>query len=131
MSLTKTQLINNIASDTGLIQKKSREILTVMLDIFIVALAGGNIISIRGFGKFYSINPKEKKIRHPLTGQIMTVGPRRTIKFKSFKYLREEIDDFEFDSDEFKRQNKIILQLLYDLIENFGDYEEEEEEDTV
>jgi len=131
MSLTKTQLIKNIASDTGLIQKKSREILTVMLDIFIAALAIGDIISIRGFGKFYSINQKERKIRHPLTGQIMTVGPRRTIKFKSFKFLREEINDYEFDFDEFRRQNMIILQQLYDLIENSGDYGEDEEEDAV
>jgi DNA-binding protein HU-beta len=131
MSLTKAKLIKFIASDIGFSQKKTSEIFAVLLDIFTATLANGDSISIRGFGKFYISDQKERKIRHPLTGQIIIVGTKRTAKFKSFKFLREEINDFGFDFDEFKRQNKIILQLLYDLIENFGDYEEEEEEDTV
>ena len=94
-------------------------------------LANGDSIPIRGFGKFYVSDQKERRIRHSLTGQIIIVGPKRAVKFRSFKFLREEINDLGFDFDEFKRQNKIILQLLYDLIENSGDYEEEEEEETV
>jgi len=45
--------------------------------------------------------------------------------------LCEKINDFEFGFDEFKRQNMIILHQLYDLIENSGDYEEDEEENVV
>jgi nucleoid DNA-binding protein len=134
MSLTKAKLIQFIAADTGFSQKKTSEIFAVLLNILTSTLANGDSIPIRGFGKFYVSYHKERKIRHLLTGQIVIVGPKRAVKFKSFKFLREEINDFGFDFDEFKRQNKIILQLLYDLIENSGDYEEkedEEEEDTV
>jgi hypothetical protein len=49
------------------------------------------------------------------------VGPKKYIRFRCFKFLREEINDFEFEFEEFKRQNKKILQQLYDLIENSRD----------
>ena len=131
MSLTKANLIQFIAADTGFSQKKTSEILAVFLDILTATLANNDSIPIRRFGKFYVTDQKERKIRHPLTGQIVIVGPKRAVKFKSFKFLREEINDIRFDFDEFKRQNKTTLQLLYDLIESSGDYQEEEEEDTV
>lgn len=133
MLLTKTKLIRFIAADTGFSQKKASKIFAVFMDILASTLAGGDSISISGFGKFYVTDQKERKIRHPLTGKIIIVGPKRSVKFKSFKFLREEINDFEFDFDAFKGQNKIILQQLYDLIENSGDYEEEkeEEEETI
>ena len=78
MSLTKAQLVKKISSDTGYTQKKSSEILATLLSIFTAELAKGESISIRGFGKFYISHQKEKKIRHPLTGQIIKAGPKRT-----------------------------------------------------
>ena len=131
MSLTKAQLTKAIAFDTGFSQKKTSEILAVLLNIITATLANGDSISLRGFGKFYLIDQRERRIRHPLTGKIMNVGPKRAVKFRSFKFLRETINDFGSIIDAFKQQNKIILRQLYDLIKNSGDYEEEEEEETV
>jgi nucleoid DNA-binding protein len=131
MSLTKANLIQFIAADTGFSQRRTSKIFAVLLDILTATLANGDSIPIRGFGKFYVSYQKERKIRHPLTSQIIIVGPKRTVKFKPFKFLREEINDFGFDFGKFKRQNKIILQQLFDLIENSGDYEEEKEEETA
>jgi nucleoid DNA-binding protein len=131
MPLTKIELIQFIAANTGFSQKKTSEILAVLLNTLTATLASGDSIPIRGFGKFYVSDQKSRNIRHPLTGQIIIVGPKRAVKFKSFKFLRKEINDFVFDFDEFKRQNKMILQLLYDLVENSGDYEEEEEEEET
>ena len=128
MSLTKTQLIKAIASETGFSQKKTSEIYSVLINILTAKLASGDIISISGFGKFYVRNQTKRKIRHPQTGEVIKIGPKRTVKFKSFKFFRKEINGFELDFDEFKRQNKKILQQLYDLIENSGDYEDEEED---
>ena len=126
MPLTKTQLIKAIASETGFSQKKSSEIYSVLINILTAKLAADDIISIRGFGKFYVNNQTKRKIRHPQTGEVLKIGPKRTVKFKSFKFLREESNGFGFDFDEFKRQNRIILQQLYDLIENSSGYKEEE-----
>ena len=131
MSLTKTQLIKAIASETGFSQKKTSEIYSVLINILTAKLANGDIISISGFGKFYARNQTKRKVRHPQTGEVIKIGPKRTVKFKSFKFLREESNGFVFDFDEFKRQNRIILQHLFHLIENSSDYDEDEEKDTV
>jgi nucleoid DNA-binding protein len=127
-SFTKAKLIQLIASDIGFSKRKTSEILSVLLKILATSLAKGDSISIRGFGKFYVSDQKERKIRHPLTGQIILVGPKKVAKFKPFISLREKINDLGFDLDMFKKHNKIILRQLYDLVENSGDYEEEEEE---
>ena len=129
MPLIKAKLVRSIATDTGFSQKKSFEILKVLLDSLIETLAKGDSVRIRGFGKFYLRYQKERKIRHPSTGQNIIVGPKKTVKFRCFKSLHQEINYFDFLLYKFKRENEIILQQLYDLIVNSGDYEEEE--DTV
>lgn len=131
MSLTKAQLIKAIAFDTRFSQKKTSEILASLLRILTATLANGDSISLRAFGKFYLRDQKARKIKHPLTGKIINVGPKSVVKFKSFKFLREAINDLGSIFDAFKQQNKIILQQLYDLIMESSDYEEEDEEEMV
>jgi integration host factor subunit alpha len=126
MSLTKAQLVKKISSDTGYTQKKSSEILATLLSIITAELAKGESISIRGFGKFYTINQTARKIKHPSTGQLILSNQKKIIKFKYFKSLRKELNDFEFYLEEFERQNKIILRQLFDIIESAEDYVEEE-----
>ncbi len=99
------------------------------MDSLTETLAKGDSVRIRGFGKFYLRYEKERKIRHPSTGQNIIVGPKKAVKFRCFKSLHQEINYFDFYLYEFKRENEIIFQQLYDLIENSGYYEEEE--DTV
>ena len=131
MSLTKAQLVKKISSDTGYTQKKSSEILTAIISIFTAALARGESVSIRGFGKFYAINQTHKKIKHPLKGQLISSKQKKIVRFKNFKYLRKAINGFEFQIEEFERQNKIILRQLFDLIEKAGDYVEPEYEEEA
>jgi nucleoid DNA-binding protein len=63
MSLTKAQLVKKISSDTGYTQKKSSEILATLLSIITAELAKGESISIRGFGKFYTIKQTARKMK--------------------------------------------------------------------
>ena len=124
--LSKSQLIRLIAADTGLSQKKSFNIVNVLLGIITTSLSKGEIVSIRGFGKFYFKDQQKRKIRHPSTGQFITVGPKKRVQFKCSKFIYEEINFFDFD--EFKRQNEITIQQLYYLVENSRDYEDDEEQ---
>ena len=48
MSLTKAQLTKAIAFDTGFSQKKTSEILAVLLKILTATLVSGDNISLRG-----------------------------------------------------------------------------------
>jgi len=116
MPLATVQLVKLIAADTGLSQKKSSEILRILLNTLTDTLANDGSVRIWGLGKLFLKYRKERKIRHPLTGQQVVIGPKKTINFKCFKSLLQEINCY--DLDEFKRQNESILQQLYDLIEN-------------
>ena len=133
MPLRKTELARLIANDTGLNQKKSNEVLKVLMDTLIESLRNSETVQIRGFGKLYLRNQKERKIRHPITGKSIIVGPKKIAKFKSFKALQNTINYYNFDINVFNKENELILQQLYELIEYSGDYEDEmeEEEDTV
>ena len=77
MPLTKTQLARLIAADTGLSQKKSAKILNVLIDILKHALASGDSVRIRGFGKFYLKYPKKRTIKHPSTGKNLIIGQNK------------------------------------------------------
>jgi nucleoid DNA-binding protein len=134
MPLRKTQLARLIAADTGLSQKKAAEILNILIDILKHALVSGSNVQIRGFGKFYLKYQKERIIRHPSTGESLKIGKKNIVKFRSYKALHKEINYYDFDMTNFAKENEVILQQLFELIEYSGDYEEdqeEEEEDMV
>jgi nucleoid DNA-binding protein len=129
MALTEAKLVRLIAKDTKLSQKKSSEIVKVLISNLIETLAMGDSVSIRRFGKFYLKYRKERIITHPLTHKRILVGPKKTVKFKCFKSLHDEINykDVEgYNTNRFKKENELILQQLYELIEGSGDYEWEE-----
>jgi nucleoid DNA-binding protein len=128
MPLTKTQLARLIAADTGLSQKKSAKILNVLIDIIKHALARGDSVQIRGFGKFYLKYQKKRTIKHPSTGDNLIIGQKNIAKFRSFKVLHKEINYYDFDITKFFKENEEILKQLFDLIEYCGDYEEQDEE---
>ena len=127
MPLIKSQLVRLIASDTGLSQKKSSKTLNVFLQALTDSLAKGNNIKIAGFGKLYLRYQKERKIRHPSTGQNVIVSPKKTVKFKCFKNLRHEINYLDYDLNKFNSENESVLKQLYNLIEKTTDYAKEEE----
>jgi DNA-binding protein HU-beta len=129
MPLRKTELARLIANDTGLTQKKSNEVLKVLMDTLTESLRRGDSVRIRGFGKLFLRNQKELKIRHPITGKSIIVGPKKIANFKSFKALQGTINYYDFDINVFNRENEVILQQLYELIENSRDYEGEMEEE--
>jgi len=83
MSLTKAKLVKKISSDTGgYAQKKSSEILTAILAILTATLARGESVSIYRFGQFCTINQKERKIKHPSTGQLIVCKQKKIVRFK-------------------------------------------------
>ena len=106
-------------------KKNHLRFFATLLSIFNAELAKGESISIRGFGKFYTINQTERKVKHPSTGQLILSKQKKIAKFKSFKSLRKDINDFAFDLEEFKKQNKTILRQLFDIIESAEDYVED------
>ena len=93
MTLTKANLIENIAEANGYTQVNARKISETMLEIIKGTLENGEDVLISGFGKF-CVNEKEKRRgRNPATGNDLMLKPRRVVTFKCSGKLRDQINN--------------------------------------
>jgi len=125
MHINKTLFIDLISSDTGLSKKQSSNVLVVLLNTICAELAQGNSVQLKGFGKFY-VEPRFiKKTKNSSTVLSVKTKPKSFAKFKASKVLLEKLNNLDFGDIE--ENNRIILQQLYELIENSEEYEETED----
>ena len=91
-TLTKAQIIENVAEENGFTRIKSVETIEIMLELIKSTLASGEDVLISGFGKFCVKNKSERRGRNPATGQDMMLPPRRVVTFQCSGKLREKIN---------------------------------------
>jgi uncharacterized protein YjbI with pentapeptide repeats len=116
MGMTRKILIQSIAKDTGLSQRKSSEILSVLLNSIISALASGDFVLLRKFGKFQAKERKARRVKHPVSGNTIIIEKRRAVAFKCSYCLKDLLNE-ELVDPAFVESNQAGLQMLYDLIE--------------
>jgi len=75
MALTKAQIVESIHNQIGFTQKKSSEIVEILLELIKNTLESGEDVLISRFGKFCVNEKKERKGRNPGTGRQK--GPLR------------------------------------------------------
>ena len=92
MAVSKSNIVRSVSKDLGWTLKKSRHTVDVLLDIIKNTLQTHEQIAIRGFGKFFIQHRKARRLRHPASGRIIQVPPKRVVGFKSFKGLRDKIN---------------------------------------
>jgi len=90
--MNKSDLINQIASATGLTKTKSGEIIDVVTESMKDALSKGEKVTLVGFGTFSSTKRKERKGRNPKTGEVITIPAKTVVKFKSGSYLSDSVN---------------------------------------
>jgi integration host factor subunit alpha len=88
MTLTKSQIIEDIAEQNGYTRKKSIETVEYIREIIKSTLTSDQDIMISGFGKFCVKEKPEHKGRNPATGEDMVLRPRRVVTFKCSGKLR-------------------------------------------
>ena len=92
MTLTKAQMVNEIAQQNGFPKTQSAEIVETVLELIKKALASGGDVLISGFGKFCVKEKKEREGRNPATGDDIILAPRRVVTFKCSGKLRDKIN---------------------------------------
>ncbi len=92
MSLTKERIIDNIFNSSDLSKTRSRQVVESLLEFIKKALESGEDVLISGFGKFCVKEKNESRGRNPATGNDLTLGARRVIKFKCSGVLRDKIN---------------------------------------
>jgi nucleoid DNA-binding protein len=80
--MTKADLVEGVATKTGLTKTDVAVVVDTFLDAIKDTLEGGKNIEIRGFGTFKVKLRKARKARNPRTGDEVPVPDRKVPVFK-------------------------------------------------
>ena len=90
--MNKADLIDSVASATGLGKAEADSAVESVLDVISAALQRGESVSLVGFGIF-SVSERAGRIgRNPRTGESITIAPSRAPKFKAGKGLKDDVN---------------------------------------
>ncbi len=89
--MTKTELIDKIASGAGLSKTEATRALDSTLDAVKVSLKKGQKVTLVGFGTFAVTKRKARKGRNPRTGQVINIPAAKTPKFTAGKALKDAV----------------------------------------
>lgn len=90
-TITKKELINRIADETGQTKVVVKEILQRFLDHIIDELGAGNRLEFREFGVFEIRERAARSARNPRTMEPVDVRAKRVVKFKVGRLMRERV----------------------------------------
>ena len=89
--MTKTELIDKIASGAGLSKADASRALDSTLDAVKASLKKGQKVTLVGFGTFAVTKRKARKGRNPRTGQVINIPAAKTPKFTAGKALKDAV----------------------------------------
>jgi len=94
MTMTKRDLVVRIADETGLVQQDVYAVIQKTLDYITESLAKGENVEFRNFGVFEVQERKARIGRNPnRPSQVVTIPPRKVVKFKAGKIMKQLITD--------------------------------------
>jgi DNA-binding protein HU-beta len=89
--MTKAELIDKVASGTGLTKADASRALDATLNSVKSALKKGQKVTLVGFGTFSVVKRKSRKGRNPRTGEVITIPAAKVPKFTSGKSLKDAV----------------------------------------
>ena len=89
--MNKAELIRELSKQSTFSQKQCQSFLTALKVVFKDTLNKGEMISLAGFGKFYTKLSRRKLIFSPLTFQNHTPKSQILLKFRASSALKWQI----------------------------------------
>ena len=93
LTITKKELVNRIAEETGQTKVVVKDILQRFLDEIIDELSHGNRLEFREFGVFEVRERAARRAQNPRTLEKVHVPGKRVVKFKVGRLMRERVCD--------------------------------------
>ncbi|HKI78542.1 MAG TPA: HU family DNA-binding protein [Ignavibacteriaceae bacterium] len=90
--MTKADIVDKVASGTGLTKLETEAIIEGFFKTVIEALKEGNGIEIRGFGSYKVKKKNARQARNPKTGEQVFVPEHYVPTFKFSKDFKEMVD---------------------------------------
>ncbi|MEW6746834.1 MAG: HU family DNA-binding protein [Planctomycetota bacterium] len=112
-TITKKELVNRIADRTGQTKVITKEIIQFFLDEIITELSRGNRLEFREFGVFEVKPRKARRAQNPRTLEKVQVPPKKVVKFKVGRIMREKVGDGLADEYQTRRvRSKTATSML-------------------
>ena len=90
--MNKTELIEDVATRTGLTKKDAGAAVDALFEAVTEALARGDRVQLVGFGTFEVRRRAARSGRNPQTGEVMAIAARNVPVFKAGKSLKESVE---------------------------------------
>lgn len=90
--MTKTELIDQVAAESGLTKKDSVKALDAVFDTISQALSEGEKVQLVGFGSFEARKREARKGRNPQTGAEIEIPAQILPVFTAGKALKDAVD---------------------------------------
>lgn len=87
--MNKPELVAEVANQTRLTKKASREAVDVIISAITDCLAGGERATLVGFGTFQVMERKARKGVNPQTREAINIPAKRVPKLRAGKGLKE------------------------------------------
>ena len=91
--MNKTQLIDEVADETGLTKATAASTIEAVFGRIERSLKVGNKVTIVGFGTFGISSRKARIGRNPQTGAEIDIKAKKVVRFKSGKQLDDSVND--------------------------------------
>jgi len=92
-TVTKKELVDRIAEHTGSKRVEVKKVVQDFLDEIIGELGRGNRLEFRDFGVFETRERAARTAQNPKTLQRVHVPPKRTVKFKVGRMMKQKLQD--------------------------------------
>lgn len=89
--MNKTDLVNSVASMSGLSKADSTRAIDAIIDSITKSLKRGDDVRLVGFGTFCVANRKATEGRNPRTGEKIQIPAKKLPKFKPGKGLKQAV----------------------------------------
>ena len=90
--MNKGDLINKVAESAGLTQAQAKTAVNSVFESVSDSLAGGDKVTLVGFGTFSVSHREAREGRNPATGQTITIAAKSNVKFKPGKELTDSVN---------------------------------------
>jgi len=90
--MNKAELVEEVADQTGLTKRVSREAVDAIVSAITDSLAREERVTLVGFGSFQVMQRKARRGRNPQTGRELQIPAKKVPKFKAGRGLREAVE---------------------------------------
>ena len=89
--MTKAELVSLVAEKAGLTKREADKAVDAVVEVVGGTLGAGGRVRVDGLGIFEVVERAAKVGRNPQTGQRIDVPPRKAVRFRPSKSLRESV----------------------------------------